>query len=328
MKIRKSLYLSENFHPAENLGLEDYLISACEKDEVILYLWQNRRTVVIGKHQNPYKECNIANLEEDGIHLVRRRSGGGAVFHDMGNLNFTFIAPTELYDQDKHFSVILEALKPWGINALQTGRNDITVDGKKFSGNAFSHKKNISCHHGTLLVDVDMKELGRYLTPPQIKLVSKGIDSVRARVVNLKDLNAELNIDTLKNSLIEAFDTVYEGKLTAKDTPLYSDLTPYSDPYKNWDWTMAKSPQASLSYAMKFAWGTLVMDLSVSKGIITSCVISSDSLEDLPFNELQEALPGVELKVAGIQSRVDQLFSSPEIKTDLNEFIKAFVQAG
>lgn len=307
-KVKKSVYLSESFNPAENLGFEEYLMSVCGEDEVIMYLWQNQRTIVVGKHQNPYKECDVANLKKDGIHLVRRKSGGGAVFHDLGNLNFTFIAHVKNYDQDKHFKVILDGLKPWGINGEQTGRNDITVDGKKFSGNAFMHKKKVSCHHGTLLVDVNMKELGRYLTPPQIKLISKGVDSVRARVVNLKELNDQLHIDGLKETLIRAFDEAYEGKLANQPVPEYSQYENYYKTYSDWQWTIGESPKATMSLGQKFTWGNMVMDLFVKDGLINECVISSDTLVDMPLGQLQEKLVGLKLKSDQVNKVIEDLF--------------------
>ncbi len=325
LELKKSVYISSGFNPAENLGLEDYLISICKQDEVILYLWQNRKTIVIGKHQNPYKECNLINLEKNGIHLVRRRSGGGAVFHDLGNLNFTFIAHRENYDQNRHFKVILEALKPWGIEAVQTGRNDIAVDNMKFSGNAFINGKSVQCHHGTLLVDVNMQELGSYLTPPKIKLQDKGIESVRSRVVNLKELNSSLTIEGLKSALVDSFDREYAGSLTAKETPDSSVIADYSSFYADWQWTVAKSPRAAISHSRKFEWGVIVMDLSVVSGVIESCIVSSDSLLDQPFEELAEGMKGLKLKAAEIANVIDDLFSDAKVAEDLKNLVKDFI---
>lgn len=323
--LKKSVYISNSFNPKENLGFEDYLMSICKKDEVIFYLWQNQKTVVIGQHQNPYKECNLVNLEQDGIHLVRRKSGGGAVFHDMGNLNFTFIAHPDNYDKNRHFQVILDGLKPWGINAEQTGRNDITVDGMKFSGNSFIIKRLIKLHHGTLLVDVNMQELGRYLTPPKIKLVAKGIDSVRSRVVNLKDLNPKLTIDELKKTLIEAFDSTYLGTLEKSLVPERKVYEEFCVPYENWQWTIGKSPQATMTHSKTFEWGNLVMDLHVVEGCIESCIVSSDTLEDQPIEDLQEHLKGVRLKLSDIENEINSLFSNEKIKNDIKEFLSEFI---
>lgn len=321
IEMKKSLYLSEGFDPAINLGFEEYLLNSCEEDEVILYLWQNAKTIVIGKHQNPYKECDLPNMRRDGIHLVRRKSGGGAVFHDMGNLNFTFIAHDKHYDKSRHFQVILDALKTWGIEAEQTGRNDIAVDGKKFSGNAFLHTRGRGFHHGTLLVDVNMKELGQYLTPPPIKLVGKGIDSVRSRVVNLKELNGDLTIEGLKKSMVEAFDRVYDGPLEPKLVPGQSLFADYSQHYADWVWTIGRSPKSTMSLGKRFEWGNLVMDLDVRDGIIHSCAISSDTLLDEPLLLFQDALMGLRVGTAEISVLIDSMFVDERMCEDLKGFM-------
>jgi len=322
--VKKSVYVSEGFDPAINLGFEEYLLENCEENEVILYLWQNAKTIVIGKHQNPYKECDLPNLKRDGIRLVRRKSGGGAVYHDMGNLNFTFIAHKAHYDQPRHFQVILEALKRWGINAEQTGRNDIAVDGKKFSGNAFQFTKGRGCHHGTLLVDVNLQDLGQYLTPPKIKLVGKGIDSVRSRVVNLKELNSHINIVSLKGALIDAFDQVYPGDLLRSYLPDPEVFANFSKHYAEWIWTIGRTPQATMSLGERFDWGNLTMDLNVSDGIIDDCVISSDTLLDQPLGDLQEALKGLRVGAGETLSVIDDLFTEPRMREDLKRFLHSF----
>ena len=147
---------SESFDPYYNLAIEEVLLESVQQGESILYLWQNAATVVIGHNQNPWKECRVGHLEEDNGHLARRLSGGGAVYHDIGNLNFTFLCSDKDYDLKKNLSVIVEACRANGIAAEISGRNDILVQGCKFSGNAFYHTHGNSYHHGTLMVNVDV----------------------------------------------------------------------------------------------------------------------------------------------------------------------------
>lgn len=172
--IDKITYIeSPTFSPYYNLAVEEYLLLHCENTECILYLWQNKHTIVIGQNQNAWKECNVSKLEEDGGYLVRRLSGGGAVFHDLGNLNFTFLVSKENYDVGKQTDVILRAVNKLGIHAEKSGRNDLHINGKKFSGNAYYETRNHCYHHGTLMVNVDKQMLSYYLTVSKEKLSQK-----------------------------------------------------------------------------------------------------------------------------------------------------------
>ena len=158
-------FIGESVDPYRNLAIEQYLMETVGEDTCILYLWQNSQTVVIGRNQNAWAECRTTELNRDGGHLARRLSGGGAVYHDMGNLNFTFLVSKKNYDLNKQLQVIVTACQNLGIDAQITGRNDVAADGRKFSGNAFFDSKGQAYHHGTLLVDVDMTMLGKYLMP-------------------------------------------------------------------------------------------------------------------------------------------------------------------
>ena len=212
-------------NPYENLALEEALLHRVGEGELILYLWQNERTVVIGKNQNPWKECRTALLEEEGGHLARRLSGGGAVFHDLGNLNFTFLMSAGDYDLPRQLTVLERACQSLGIPAQRSGRNDLLADGRKFSGNAFYSHAGKSYHHGTLMVDVDMENVQRYLSPSKAKLAAKGVDSVRSRVVNLREFVPKLTIARLSDALISALAEVYGSEPNASSEEV-SGLNP------------------------------------------------------------------------------------------------------
>ena len=177
------VYHGKSYDPHFNLAVEKHLLDRVAPGECILYLWQNQNTVVIGRNQNAWAECRTTLLESEGGKLARRLSGGGAVFHDVGNLNFTFLVRDEDYDVDRQLSVIQAACALAGIATEKSGRNDVLAEGRKFSGNAFYHHAGHAYHHGTLMVDVDKDKLGRYLSPPKAKLEAKGVASVRSRVV-------------------------------------------------------------------------------------------------------------------------------------------------
>ena len=206
---RLLLCRSRSFDPYETLALEEALLSRVGEGELILYLWQNERTVVIGKNQNPWKECRTALLAEEGGCLARRLSGGGAVFHDLGNLNFTFLMTAGDYDLPRQLTVLERACQSLGIPARRSGRNDLLADGRKFSGNAFYKHNGKAYHHGTLMVDVDLEMVQRYLSPSKAKLAAKGVDSVRSRVVNLREFVPDLTIPRLADALIAALAEVY-----------------------------------------------------------------------------------------------------------------------
>jgi lipoate-protein ligase A len=161
--MKTKLVYSDSYNPFFNLSLEEHLFQNIKEDEVIFYLWQNAHTVVIGRNQNPYRECNLREFEADRGKLARRMSGGGAVYHDLGNLNFTFILPKREFNLIKQFEVIIKALKRIGITAYISGRNDLLVNEKKFSGNAFYHTDKTSLHHGTILIDVCPEKIQKYL---------------------------------------------------------------------------------------------------------------------------------------------------------------------
>ena len=213
---------STSFDPWYNLALEEHLLRTIGPDQVVLYLWQNQGTVVIGRNQNAWKQCRCRELEADGKKLARRLSGGGAVYHDLGNLNFTFIMERRNYNLERQLGVILKAVGKQGIEAEFSGRNDIVVQGRKFSGNAFYFEELSAYHHGTILVDVDFEDMTRYLQVSQAKMRSKAIESVQARVVNLKSLNPDISIETMAAALAEAFVEVYGGEGRRKLFPDFS----------------------------------------------------------------------------------------------------------
>lgn len=280
--------------PHENLALEQVLLESVGEGECILYLWQNEHTVVIGRNQNPWAECRTALLEQEGGRLARRLSGGGAVYHDLGNLNFTFLMSQGDYDLDRQLTVIQRAVESLGIPTERSGRNDILASGRKFSGNAFYKNGTQAYHHGTLLVDADLEKLGRYLSPSKAKLKSKGVDSVRSRVGNLRELNPAITIEGLKSALWEAFAQVYggEGKPFPPERIDEERIRTLAERNRSWEWNFGRKMPFSLELEERFPWGGVQLQLQIEQGIIREARVWSDAMGWQFPGELSQRLTG------------------------------------
>lgn len=299
-------YRTDNTVPFENLALEETLLHMAAPGQCILYLWQNRRTVVVGRNQDPFAECRVRTLEQDDGFLVRRLSGGGAVYHDMGNLNFTFLVRSQDYDVDRQLSVICRAVQCFGLDAQKTGRNDITVDGRKFSGNAFYKTGDCCYHHGTLLVDVDTGEMSRYLQVSQSKLASKGVASVRARVVNLKELAPEMTIDALAEALRAAFGEVYglTPETLSPDDLDWDHILRRKEFFASDAWRFGARTACTDEAAERFSWGDLKLEYTVEGGRIRRLQLYSDGMEADFLADLPHILEGCEYASGALEARL------------------------
>lgn len=317
------IFEGAGFDPHENLAIEKHLMDITPKGCCVLYLWQNQNTVVIGKNQNAWLECRTSLLEEEGGKLARRLSGGGAVFHDLGNLNFTFIMPKEDYDLDKQVSVIQKACALAGIKAEKSGRNDLLADGRKFSGNAFYQNASHAYHHGTLMVDVDKEKLGRYLSPPKAKLEAKGVASVRSRVVNLKELAPQLTIDLMKQYMAKAFAEVYGSEATAlslKDEDL-AEIAALKEKYSSWEYLFGTPLPFSFECESHFGWGHIHLQLDAKNGIVTGVKVYSDSMDWALPETAENALMGCRFDTAQMQSALRNTISDQAVCDDLCQML-------
>ncbi len=280
--------------PYENLALEELLFDT-QGEGATFYLWQNERTVVIGRNQNAWRECRVELLESEVGKLARRSSGGGAVFHDLGNLNFTFILPKENYDLVRQLSVIQKAAAKFGIETSFTGRNDLvlTATGEKFSGNAFRFSNNIALHHGTILISADFSCLGRYLAPSQMKLESKGVKSVVSRVTNLGTQNPALTVETMKQALMEAFEAEYGAyEHHSWDLIDRDELEKKRKIYASWDWRFGTTPSFNVSFENRFDFGCLELLLNVQNGVVSSAVCYTDAMDASLAKRVEGLLSG------------------------------------
>lgn len=282
------------------------------EEETILYLWQNEDTVVIGRNQNAWRECDCRLLEQEGGRLARRLSGGGAVFHDTGNLNFTFIVRRESYDVQKQLGVVLEAVRAVGIDAEFSGRNDLVVGTRKFSGNAFLLGKVAACHHGTLLISTNLDKLVRYLQVSKEKISSKGVESVRSRVVNLSELQPSLTVTALKNSLVQSFASAYPGEhvMYQVDPSKLSELADLYDRHASWEWRFGRSPEFDICYSTRFTWGEVQLCLTLRRGCIESVNLYSDAMNADLVSGIAHALKQVPLRAMSISEVLDDMAAS------------------
>lgn len=328
--INKTAYIeSTGVNPHKNLAMEEYLFSRCEEDEAILYLWQNENTIVIGKNQNAWKECQISRIEEDGAVIARRISGGGAVFHDLGNLNFTFLVIKENYNLKKQLEVILKAVQKLGIHAEASGRNDILVDGQKFSGNAFHEHKGRCYHHGTIMVNVKLGELNKYLNVSKKKLESKGINSVRSRVTNLIDYNPELTIGQLKKALKETFEEVYghKSRIIKEDELDEKAVQELYEKYSSWDWVYGSKFEFQYEVSERFGWGQVDIQFQVDSGMITDAAVYSDSLKPEVIQELPGKLKGVRYNNQAMGNKLRELHSEDEQKEKMFRDVEMWLRS-
>ena len=307
--MRNYFIESKEYNPWKNLAIEKHLAEQTQPGDLLFYLWQNEKTVVIGRNQNALRECKAGLLETEGGYLARRTTGGGAVYQDLGNLCFTFLASPERYDLERQMKVVQKACRKFGIETEFSGRNDIiTKDGYKFSGNAFSVNKKCKIQHGTLMIDVDKESLSRYLTPSEEKMKAKGVKSVESRVCNLKDLNSDVTVEAMKQALVEAFADEYgdfdrigivedadgctcagscgfgNARICSLATKEFRETY---DLYASWDWRYGKSPECEVVHSKRFSWGEVQVHLKLKNLYIEECKVYSDSL-DVDFPEKLE----------------------------------------
>jgi lipoate---protein ligase len=300
--------------PQINLAIEEYALKNLDINETYLLFYINEPSIIIGRNQNTIEEINTGYVEKNGIRVVRRLSGGGAVYHDLGNLNFSFITKDDgesFHNFRKFTEPVTAALKKLGVNAELSGRNDIEVEGRKISGNAQFSTGGRMFSHGTLLLNSEMENVVSALKVKKDKIESKGIKSVRSRVANISEfLSEQMTIEEFRSlllkSIFEGQDDIPEYRLTDEDWEKINELS--KERYQNWEWNYGKSPKFNLQHSHRFPVGQIDVRLEVNKGIIENCKIYGDffgvgdvsdienTLRSVRYerNELQNALANVD----------------------------------
>ncbi len=305
MLNRYYFYNNPDMDPYNTLALEEAFLENIAPDEIILYLYSHADTVVIGRNQNAWAECRHEQLLAEGGKLARRVSGGGAVFHDVGNINFSFIVGRQCYDLPRQLKVILDAVRSFGIEAEFSGRNDITADGRKFSGNAFCFRKKGAFHHGTILIRSSVDKINKYLAVPKDKIESKGIASVRSRVVNLTELNPDITPELMAEALHQSFKAEYgeTGEYPLLQKSL-AESKAMAERNASWDWRFGESPSFDITFGTRFIWGGVEFNLKLKDAEVTQARIFSDSMEPDLIADIPARLTGCAFRSDALRDAV------------------------
>jgi len=288
--MKNYFYIAPTGDGWRNLAIDEYLLNTLRPGEFCLLLYVNERAVILGKNQNPWAECNLEKMRADGAQLVRRCTGGGAVFHDKGNLNFSFVSHKGRYDEKSQTALILRVLRRFGIDAQPSGRNDLTVDGRKFSGAAFCSRGNNRQHHGTLLINADLTKLSDYLTVAPQKLEAKGVKSVRGRVCNLSEICPEATLEALSEVIRDEFAREY-GTFESyiPDDNAQKGIQALYERNRSWAWQLGSAPAFDYTYVNRLPFGMARLCVNVRDGLIYQVTLYTDALDpELP--ERTEAL--------------------------------------
>ncbi len=302
----------EETSPYFNLAAEEYVLQ--NFSENCFMLWRNRPSIIVGKHQNTLAEINLDYVKEKNIDVVRRLSGGGAVFHDLGNLNFTFIKNVNqdgnLVDFHKYTKPIIDVLRQMDIDARFEGRNDIMIDGKKISGNAEHVFKRRVLHHGTLLFSAIMSDLSKALKVNPLKYQDKSVKSVRSRVTNISEyLKEKMDVtefrDRIFDYIIKTHDDAILYTFTDEDKRKIEKLQ--QEKYNTWDWNFGYSPKYNFEKMVKTNGGHIEFHMNVEKGIISELKIYGDYFNSRDTREIEELLSGVQHEEGAIEKKLSEL---------------------
>lgn len=313
--MKLNVIIGNQYNPYLNLAVENHLLKNNLKDEITVFLWKNHHTVVIGANQNPYAECNVQSLIDDGGYLSRRKTGGGAVYHDLGNINFSFIAHKDHYNVNLQLSVIKVALLNYGLETEISGRNDLTYEGRKFSGNAFSKDKSNCLHHGTILIKTDVDKISKYLKVKPTKLMKHGVKSVASRVVNLSEV-ADITSENIIPHIITAAENVYGTKANIIDFNAILNQEVYSleKDFSSEEFLYGRWKSFNAKHSAQFSWGAVDIDISVDEttGTIENVNIATDSLNLEVIDSLCLSLKG-----SSSQSRPSLSIADSDLETTI-----------
>ena len=290
-------YESASTDPYDNLAMEDFFFSCMDRTQEYFLLWQNDRAVIVGKYQNTLEEVNQRFVDDQGIRVARRLSGGGAVYHDLGNLNYTFIVDEDRADSfcfETFTRPVIAALEKLGVSAQASGRNDITIHGQKISGSAQYLRGGRLLHHGCIMLDCDADTLDNVLQVKEDKIKSKSIKSVRSRVTSVNEhLERPISMDQFKQALREqvfASGKFNTAKLSQEDLGEIQRLR--DSRYATWEWNYGKSPRCDVRKERRYPFGGITLYLSMDQGVLQDIRIYGDFFSRQDLSPLEEMLCG------------------------------------
>ncbi len=300
--------ISENTDAYFNLASEEYLLK--HTDEDVFYLWRNDNAIIVGKNQNAISEINVDYVRDKGIKVVRRQTGGGAVYHDLGNINYTFIENSKKSFNDfRGFcEPITKALNEMGVQAEFSGRNDMTIDGKKFSGTAQCKHRERVMHHGTLLFSSVKADISGALKPRDIKFTGKSVKSVASRITNISEhLEEQMDVITFRDRVMNSVAGGMDQVTTFTENEISEIQKLRDEKYSKWEWNFGQSPKFSMTREGRFLGGTLEATLEVRKGLIDKIRIYGDFFGTIDISELEAALIGVSHNEENISEALNEI---------------------
>lgn len=316
-------YMSNSNDGWRNLAIDGFFLENLKKDDIMLYFYVNANAVIIGKNQNAWRECNIDAMEKDGVQLVRRHTGGGAVFHDDQNLNFSFIMNEEQYNVRRQMGVIQKMVADLGMTAELSGRNDILIGEKKFSGNAFAASRGMRAHHGTIMVNTDLSKLSGYLNVSEKKMRAKGVTSVKSRVCNLHDFNGSVTIQTVIALLKKEYQAEYgeysEYKFNEQELTRVDELHAVQS---SWEWRFGRTPAFDYQLEERFSFGEMQFLFQIEGGLISDVAVFSDALDTELVQLVRNHMIGVRFNSKNISEMFEKDTSRPEYK-EIAQYIAA-----
>ncbi|WP_341488212.1 lipoate--protein ligase [Mesomycoplasma ovipneumoniae] len=317
------IYTTKKTSPFYTLVCEELILKDDQNQEDILYFYQHNNAIIIGKNQNIYEEIKLDEVEKQRIEIYRRLSGGGAVYHDLGNINFSFITKKQNHSYQKFLTPIIEFFKSFGLDAEFKGRNDLIVNGAKVSGNAQIIYKDRIVHHGTILFNANLAKLGQVLKPNRLKIESKGIKSIRQRVTNiLHEIEEQMEDSEFISRLIRFFENKYQTKAQDVETYFQDEMTFQKDFQEvqtlrqSREWVFGSNPYFSYENIARTSGGTLRVLANIEKNHIVKIKFEGDFLSQRSVEDIQEILENKEFTRSIIESQLLQI-------TNLDEYFGA-----